>query len=285
MARPADTEKMNPLMAGSGMVIECHGDGPPVLLVHGLGGPTMWEKLIPLIARSRKVIVPHLPGFGESRGPDQKMSSADHAERLTGMVASLALDRICLVGVSYGGEIAARLATRAPEKISRLVLVCPTGMWDSSGVKILTPLLHLTMANDLFRVISQRLLRVQWIAEFSSRRSFYDIAHRPPDLVSRYLSQLSRPGHARALLDALREIPPGKGEAALAVGSLSLPVTIVLGLNDRVIPLPRIPPSGRSPSGATPPGDIRILRECGHSVPLEKPEELAKIVREIPSEC
>ena len=63
------------IVTDSGMVVDRRGAGPAVLLIHGVGGPLMWEKLMPMLARSRDGVLPHLRGFGDSPAPEGTMSS------------------------------------------------------------------------------------------------------------------------------------------------------------------------------------------------------------------
>jgi len=263
-------------VSSRGMVVDRHGAGPAVLLVHGVGGPLMWEKLVPLLARSRDVVVPHLPGFGDSPAPEKAMSSDDHAAGLLELAGTMGLDRISVVGVSYGGEIAARLAASSAGMVTRLVLVCPTGMWMTGGKP--GGWLKRALVGQRFRTLKVRFLSIPAVVEFSSRRSFYDPANRPRDLVSRYLGQLSKPGHAEALFDALREVTVKPDAVASLLPELSAPVTIVMGENDRVIRPPAGSSGGRDATLQGVPGDVRILPGCGHSVPMEKPHELARII-------
>ncbi len=266
------------IVTGNGMVVETRGGGPPVLLVHGVGGPMMWEKLVPLLARTHEVVVPHLAGFGESAAPAKPMSSDDHAAALSALVGTMAAGRICVAGVSYGAEIAIRLAALAPEIIARLVLVSPTGMGYGKTAGPPRSLPGLVPLADRFPRLTARLLRMPALVELSSRRSFFDLANRPPDLVKRYREELSRDGHADALRTALREIAYGSPRGARLIANLALPVTFVWGQNDRVIPPPAIIESGTVGGEAGHPRDLRILPGCGHSVPMEKPDDLARII-------
>ncbi len=266
-------------VTGNGMVVESRGGGPPVLLVHGVGGPMMWEKLVPLLTRTHKVVVPHLAGFGESPAPAKPMSSDDHAAALSALVGTIAPPgRICVAGVSYGGEIAARLAAQVPEFVSRLVLISPTGMGEGEMAGPLRSLPGWVLLADRFPRVAVKLLRLPVLVELSSRRSFFNLGNRPPDLVRRYRDELSRDGHADALRTALREIAAGSGRSASLIADLALPVTFVWGENDRIVPPPSIIESGRVGGGEGHPRDLRILPGCGHSVPMEKPHDLARII-------
>jgi pimeloyl-ACP methyl ester carboxylesterase len=108
---------------GSGTIYtEISGSGQPLILVHGLGGSTRWwARNVPALARSCRVYVLDLLGFGRSRG--QRFVLRDAAGLLVHWMDQLGLARASIVGHSMGGFIAAYIAAQFPERVERLVLV------------------------------------------------------------------------------------------------------------------------------------------------------------------
>jgi pimeloyl-ACP methyl ester carboxylesterase len=101
---------------------ELSGVGPPLILVHGLGGSTRWwARDVPALARSCRVHAIDLLGFGRSRG--QRFVLRDAAGLLVGMMDRLGLARASVVGHAMGGWIAANVGAHFPERVERLVLV------------------------------------------------------------------------------------------------------------------------------------------------------------------
>jgi pimeloyl-ACP methyl ester carboxylesterase len=101
--------------------------GLPAVLVHGLA--VSHRYLMPtarLLAARRPVVVPDLPGFGSSGKPGRAYDVDNHAHALSDWLDRSGLDRICLVGHSFGAEVAARLAVRRPGVVAALVLAGPT---------------------------------------------------------------------------------------------------------------------------------------------------------------
>jgi pimeloyl-ACP methyl ester carboxylesterase len=101
--------------------------GLPVVLLHGLAVSRRY--LMPTaraLAARRSVVVPDLPGFGRSDKPGRAYDVGRHAEALSEWLDRCGLDRICLVGHSFGAEVAARLAVRRPDVVAALVLAGPT---------------------------------------------------------------------------------------------------------------------------------------------------------------
>ena len=100
------------------------GDGPPLLLIHGIGDSSRtWEQVIPLLAREHLVIAPDLLGHGASDKPRADYSVAAYANGMRDLLAVLGIDRVTLVGHSLGGGVAMQFAYQFPEKTERLVLV------------------------------------------------------------------------------------------------------------------------------------------------------------------
>ncbi|MFI6072155.1 alpha/beta fold hydrolase [Actinoplanes sp. NPDC051343] len=101
--------------------------GLPAVLLHGLAVSRRY--LMPTaraLAARRSVVVPDLPGFGRSDKPGRAYDVGRHAEALSEWLDRCGLDRICLVGHSFGAEVAARLAVRRPDVVAALVLAGPT---------------------------------------------------------------------------------------------------------------------------------------------------------------
>ena len=99
------------------------GDGPAVLLLHsGVCDRRMWEPLLPALTGAHRVVRPDLRGFGDSPLPGEAYADADD---LAELLDSLGIAEAAVVGSSYGGRVAMELATRHPDRVSSLVLLCP----------------------------------------------------------------------------------------------------------------------------------------------------------------
>ncbi len=105
------------------------GSGPPLILVHDyLASHVTWDDVLPRLAESFHVIVPDLPGFGESEKPPPSRYRYDFdgfSESLVDLVAALDLGRVSLCGHAMGGAITLTLAATYPHVVQKLVLVNP----------------------------------------------------------------------------------------------------------------------------------------------------------------
>ena len=110
------------------------GEGDPVVLLHGW--PThgeLWRAQVPVLAETRRVIVPDLPGYGKSLVPTDVEFSLDYfADIVDGLIDELEVSGCGLVGHDVGGPVAMLVAARRPDLISKLVLLNTTPFPDVS---------------------------------------------------------------------------------------------------------------------------------------------------------
>ena len=109
------------------------GDGPPVVLVHGLGGTIEnWCGIAPALARKHRVLVPDLPGHGHSPALPQAASLDDFADCVFAMAEAEEFDRAVWIGHSLGGTVSLRAAARRPEMVRGVVLAAAAGIGSST---------------------------------------------------------------------------------------------------------------------------------------------------------
>ena len=124
---------------GKEIFVAEEGTGPPIVLLHG-GGPgasgvSNYSRNIKPLAQHFRVIVPDMPGYGRSaKGVDGSDPFGYLADHIRGMLDDLGIDRAHLVGNSYGGSCALRLALDTPHRVDRLVLMGPGGIGTTRGL-------------------------------------------------------------------------------------------------------------------------------------------------------
>ena len=115
------------------------GSGPAVVMLHG-GGPgasgvSNYSRNIDALAQHFRVIVPDMPGYGRSvKGVDQDDPFGYLADMIRGLLDELGIDTAHLIGNSYGGAAALRLALDTPHRVGKLVLMGPGGIGTTRGV-------------------------------------------------------------------------------------------------------------------------------------------------------
>jgi pimeloyl-ACP methyl ester carboxylesterase len=108
------------------------GDGPPLLFLHGAGGFRPGPAYLDLLGQHRRIIAPSHPGFGMSGLAEWMDRPDDIAHLYLELLDRLNIDRLDIVGTSFGGWIAVELATMQPQRLRRLVLVAPAGVKTGS---------------------------------------------------------------------------------------------------------------------------------------------------------
>src|ERR1700712_4328930 len=105
------------------------GEGPALLLLHGLGcDHTTWSPIIHDLARHFTVIAPDLLGHGVSAKPRADYSVGGYANGMRDLLTVLNIDKVTVVGHSFGGGVAMQFAYQFPERTERMVLVAPGGL-------------------------------------------------------------------------------------------------------------------------------------------------------------
>ncbi len=106
------------------------GEGPPLVLLHGLGGTKLsFLPTIAALAERHRMIAVDLPGFGDSDKPLGSYDAPFIARPIIALLDELELDRTHVLGHSLGGRIALEVALQAPERVDRLILMTPALAW------------------------------------------------------------------------------------------------------------------------------------------------------------
>jgi len=105
------------------------GEGPPLVIVHGLGGAAVnFTELAPILAGSRRVLIPDLPGHGRSQPLKYVDGLTTYAEHVAAVADLEEMFPAPVIGYSMGGVIALRLAVERPNNVPALALVAAAGI-------------------------------------------------------------------------------------------------------------------------------------------------------------
>jgi pimeloyl-ACP methyl ester carboxylesterase len=133
-AKPAGLDERFTVVRGVRMRYFVGGEGPPLILVHGLGGAAAnWTELAPLLVRSRRLLVPDLPGHGGSGALPGVSGLEPFADRVAAVAAREGMLPAPVVGHSLGGMVVLRLALRHPEAVEAVVLAAGAGLSTGSA--------------------------------------------------------------------------------------------------------------------------------------------------------
>ncbi|WP_160715606.1 alpha/beta fold hydrolase [Chitinophaga solisilvae] len=113
---------------GIQMYYEVYGEGRPVILLHGayMTIGTNWSRLIPELAKNRKVIAVELQGHGHTPYTDRKLSLATLADDVEALMDYLKTDNADIIGYSFGGKVAYQFAIKYPQRLKHLVIISST---------------------------------------------------------------------------------------------------------------------------------------------------------------
>jgi pimeloyl-ACP methyl ester carboxylesterase len=248
-----------------------------VVLLHGQPGSAGdWARVTALLDDDFLVVAPDRPGYGRTGG--DATGFAGNADAVVALLDRMAVDRFIAVGHSWGGGVALSAATRHSQRVRGLVLVSSVGpgaaaRWDDR--LLATPVLGEVFA-ALTIGATGRLLGIDRVQSLADRR----LAGRTLEAV-RALSRLTGAGtgarvwqsfvtEQRRLLDELHLLGP-------ALGSVRVPVAVLNGSADRVVP----PSVGAMLTSAIPGAERTVLAGAHHLLPLDHPEEIAEAVRAV----
>jgi pimeloyl-ACP methyl ester carboxylesterase len=253
------------------------GDGPVLLLVHGMAGSaTTWRHVMPALAEHFTVIAPDLPGHGRSEKPRGDYSLGALASSLRDLLVALGHERATVVGQSLGGGIAMQFAYQYPERCERLVLVSSGGLGEE--VHLLLRALSLPGSEYLLALGCAAPLRN---AGTALAGAFGRIGLRPQPLVEelwRAYSSLGDGQTRRAFVHTLRSVVDVAGQRVSANDRLYLtsimPTLIVWGDADRIIPVDH----AFAASDAMPGSRLEVFPGVGHFPHVEAPEQFVSVL-------
>lgn len=143
------------------------GDGPPMVLVHGLGGnATHWELLLEELVRGHRVVGLDLVGCGWSAKPRLRYTPELLTDHLLDFLERRGVGRAVMLGHSLGAAVVTELALRRPELVAGLVLLAPVGLTPvPRWLRLASPLvLHRRLLFPLFRHHARAVLRSNFMA-------------------------------------------------------------------------------------------------------------------------
>lgn len=242
-------------LAGTKLHVSRTGMGKPVLVLHHETGTLDRLPFYDLLAAQYDVIVPHHPGYSRSARPEWMRSVRDIAVAYRGLLSDLKVADAALVGLGFGGWIAAEMAGMAPSDLSKLVLVGAMGIKPPQG-DILD--LAITGYLDYAR------------AGFHDQKAFDRVYGAEPSI-----DQLEMWDICREMSFRIAWKPYMYSQTLpYLLGAVRVPSLIVWGDDDKVVPIS----AGRRLLSALPDARLEVVQSCGHCVDMEQPEALARLV-------
>jgi pimeloyl-ACP methyl ester carboxylesterase len=251
------------------------GRGEPVLLAHGLGGTKVtWFPVLTELASRYRLIVPDLPGHGESDKPRTEYSPKFYAHVMRCLMDELEIDQAALVGNSLGGRVALEMALRSPNRVTSLALLDPS-----------MPGLRWRYVLGFGRVVPSELgafpflLRERWM-QVAIRRLFAHPDRLSPENYAAGATEFIRvyrsPAARMAFFSSLAHIMSERPEAFFgSLRRIKHPALVMFGEHDRLVPL-RL---GMRLAQHLPNASFVVLPDVGHVPHFESTEETLDAIR------
>jgi pimeloyl-ACP methyl ester carboxylesterase len=242
-------------IAGTKVHVTRGGKGPPVLLLHRDIGMPATSSFHDELVKSADVIIPHHPGWGSSPRAEWMRSVRDLAVIHRGLLATLHIQQAVLIGLGFGGWIAAEMATMAPADLAKLVLVAPMGVKPPQG-------------DILDQAIVSYIDYVR--AGFHDQNAFDKTYDAEPSV-----DQLETWDIAREMCFRIAWKPYMYSQTLPhLLRNVKIPTLLVWGDQDKIVPVS----AADRYLAALPNAKLEVIRDCGHIVDLEQPVRLAELV-------
>ena len=248
------------------------GSGPPVVLVHGLGGAASnWRLIAPALAAEHRVIVPELPGHGGSEALPATPTLDPIAESVLSVLAAEDALPAAWVGHSLGGIVGLRAAVRRPEAVTGVVLAAAAGITSASRIGVTTAtVLGFVHAGRLVSPQRRRLAR----SALGRTLAFgwwgvADPVGLSPEMAEAFLEGPSRHTDTVSAGRALVAVDP-----RLELDRVRCPCLCLWGTRDNWVPL-----SDGMEYARRLRAPLRTIADCGHLLIGERPEVVLRALR------
>jgi pimeloyl-ACP methyl ester carboxylesterase len=249
-----DWAERNIEIAGVKLHLSRAGTGRPVLVLHhDIGSPERLEFYDALASRF-DVLVPHHPGYGKSERPQWLRSVRDVAVMYQWLLSDLGIERPSIVGLGFGGWIAAEMATMAPDRLHRLALVGAMGLKPPEGDifdQAIVSYIDYARAGfhdqGAFARVYGDVSTDQLVDWDICREMCFRIAWKPY-MYSQTLPHL--------------------------LGGVKTPALVVWGDDDKIVPRS----AGELYAAALPNSRFEVIRAAGHCTEMEQPETVSRLI-------
>jgi len=266
----ADNPEIGATIDVNGISTNYHdtGSGAPVLLLHGSGPGVSawanWRLTMPVLAKRNRVLAPDMVGFGYTERPEGvAYDKATWQAHILGFLDGLGLDRVSIVGNSYGGGLAMALAISHPDRVDKLVLMGSAALHFE-----ITPALDEIWGLDPSVAAMRRALDLfAWDRSLVSDE-LAQVRHRAfarPGVHEAYAAMFPPP--RQRWVDAMASDPAD-------VARVRHETLVIHGREDRVVPVS----ASMEIFGLLPNAQLHVFGRCGHWTQLEYADQFSRLV-------
>lgn len=255
------------------------GSGPALLLLHGLGcDHTTWSPVIDALAKRYTVIAPDLLGHGRSAKPRGDYTLGGYANGMRDLLTILGIDRVTVVGHSFGGGVAMQFAYQFPERTERLMLVATGGLGPevSPAIRVIStpgfPQVMGLLTVPGVRQVAAAGMRTLAATRLGPVRDLGEVA---------CIYESFRDPQARsAIAHVVRAVVDWRGQivtmADRAYLTDAMPIAVVWGADDWVIPVRH----ADNVAALAPKARVEVIPNAGHFPHKDHPQRFVKIVND-----
>jgi pimeloyl-ACP methyl ester carboxylesterase len=255
------------------------GTGPVLLLVHGLAcDHTTWDRVIGELAKRYTVIAPDLLGHGLSDKPRADYTVGGYANGMRDLLTVLGIDKVTVVGHSFGGGVAMQFAYQFPERTERLVLVDAGGL----GAEV-TPIIKAIQMpgwETAIRVLTRPGLRHAVKAAMRAGARLDSAVTRDLDEVADIFETWKDARTRFAIRHLVRAVIDWRGQIISmtdrAYLTEAMPVCVMWGRDDQILPVKH----AESAATVAPHAQVTVFDRSGHFPQKDHPEEFVKVLEE-----
>ncbi|MHB1000293.1 MAG: alpha/beta fold hydrolase [Armatimonadota bacterium] len=274
MIQTLDAAKRQINVDGVNLAYEDYGYGNPVVFIHGFPTSTYsWSRVAKPLSNGYRCISFDMMGFGDSDKPlNESYTITRQADLIIEAISQLGLKQPVLVGHSMGGGVCLDIARRLG-----------AGESGVAGLFLADPACYMQQLPWFFLALKIPLLPQMVLRRIPPILAFWMVRdtayHRKSGMklsdILEYVLNVRKPGAAEAFVSTARDITSGGMEEVIAsYPSLSMPIQIIWGRQDKVIP----PKFGKKLCREAQNADLHIVENCRHTPQEEHPEETYRLL-------
>jgi pimeloyl-ACP methyl ester carboxylesterase len=245
------------------------GEGPALILIHGLGASTFtFQRILPGLSHHFRAVAVDLKGFGFSERLDGDYTLSTQAALVRQVMDRLNIQKASVLGHSMGGAVAMRLALACPERVDRLILAS-----SASDLELGRRVWGAAIAGRLLPLVAPFTLHNRRFRELSLKTGFYDPDRCTDEIVEGYIL----PGRIRGYLRALgNTMAHWRRDPPLNPADITHPTLVLWGEADRWLP----PSRGERLNSLIRGSRLALVRKGGHMFLQEQPETSLRLIEE-----
>lgn len=276
-------------IGGPVFVADYGGNGPPCVLLHGLGGSHLnWMSVGPQLASTFHVLAPDLPGFGRSPSAGRQASIAANVRVVEELIRRVAGTPALVMGNSMGGLIALGLAAGRSDLLSGLVLVDPALPIPRGELFRFDPVALRFVAayavpklGEYFLSRTATTLGAEGLVRSTLERCTVDLRRVDPELIAAMIDlereRFAHPNWHEAVLEGTRSIVQtlaSRNHVERWIRAVSAPTLLMHGAEDQVVRLS----APAAAANVRPDWDFAVLQHAGHVPMMEVPAAFLEVV-------